>query len=193
VVSPQGALQPLPGAPRLYATIPIWPYGVPVDGLPVLDDLLEAWKPPGPEWFIASTYGFNLAGNEVNLIKQSPPQADWLIYPLNHSRLSARVVHPPLSTEVRLRVEAGGSGLNVRRLPGVSYELLGTLRDGAVVTVTSSTQEEVRGHCGSQAFGCSVLQAMDGDITFETPHWLHVRSADGLEGWVNAEYLVWAD
>ena len=95
---------------------------------------------------------------------------------------------PPFPNEVRLRIDAA-EGLNVRTAPGVNEELVGTLTDGDIVTVT----EDARSHCDS-AGGCSARIDRDGpaDLHFdETPWWLHVRSTSGLEGWVRSEYLSW--
>jgi hypothetical protein len=41
--------------------------------------------------------------------------------------------------------------------------------------------------------GCSALQDVDVEASQDSPFWLHVRAEDGLEGWVSADYLIWAD
>jgi hypothetical protein len=76
----------------------------------------------------------------------------------------------------------------VRKGPGVSQALLGTLPDAAFVTVTNTNG----GGCINTE-GCSALHDVDVKESLDGPWWLHIRSDSGLEGWVSADYLVWAD
>jgi hypothetical protein len=157
--------------------------------MPGVHGLMMAWDDADPESrYGLFIYGFDQSGDEAFLTKEHHYQADWLIFPLQQPNLPLRVQRPPFSDEVNLRVETGGEGLNMRKGPGSSQELVGTLRDGAVVTVTNTSASP----CSVEG-GCSALQDVDVEASQDSPFWLHVRAEDGLEGWVSADYLIWAD
>jgi hypothetical protein len=189
LLTTQGTVEPLASAPRLYAPVPAWSYGVAIDGMPRVHELMMAWDDADPESrYGLFIYGFNQSGDEAYLMKEHGYQADWLIFPLRQPNLPLRVQRPPFSDEVKLRVEAGGEELNMRKGPGSSQELVGTLHDGAVVTVTNTSASP----CSVEG-GCSALQDVDVQASDDSPWWLHVRADNGLEGWVSADYLIWAD
>jgi hypothetical protein len=96
--------------------------------------------------------------------------------------LPSLVQRPPFPDEVRLRVSAGGDGLNLREQPGTGGQIAGALTDEAVVTVTDASCPEPEPTYDE----CSVTYAVDG-------WWVHVSSDRGLEGWAAAEFLEWAD
>ena len=100
--------------------------------------------------------------------------------------LPAIVQQPPFSDGVRLEVNAGGDGLNLRSRPSSGVTLVGTLAEAEVVTVTD-------GPCpgeSTNAAQCSaVLGPSDGNAS---TYWIHVTTDAGISGWASADYLTWA-
>jgi hypothetical protein len=126
----------------------------------------------------------NLDGTEMRIQRSANPGRDFG-GGVSALPLPPLVQRPPFPDEVTLRVEAGGDGLNVRAQPGLDAEVLGSLPDGTVVTVTATP-------CPDEDKGdCAVAYAPD--TLDETITWLHVEAPNGLSGWAVADYLTWAD
>jgi len=103
--------------------------------------------------------------------------------------LPARIVTGPPSPyaePVQLSVASDGDHLNVRAAPGINEERLGQFDHGTLVTVTHDASINL---CGAP--GCSILS--DPDLDSGVAWWIYVRDDDGLEGWVSAEFVEWAN
>lgn len=87
---------------------------------------------------------------------------------------------------IRLRVTSDGDPLNVRSAPGAGSARVGQLPDGATVTVA---RDAAIAHCGER--GCSILN--DPDLPYGDQWWFFVQADSGMEGWISAGFVGWAD
>jgi hypothetical protein len=151
----------------------------------------EAWAAAAPETeYGAGKYGINLHGDELHLLRQSPFYADTLVFVLEAPNLPAKVERPPFSDGLALQIRALG-GVSMHAEPGADREILGVLLDRSAVSVTNGPNW-VTNQC-LIGVACSSVDYIRGEADGRSGYWIRVRSEDGLEGWVPAEYLVWAD
>jgi hypothetical protein len=224
VLRPDGALEELPFGPadwpeRGWPQVPVpAPHDarlfvyrgrvVDVTGQSVGADIAAAeWVGRDP-W---NLYGLDSEGRELHLVRSTVPQTDLPgtigAFPsgprlLSTLGLPARIELPPFAGEVRLAINTGGDGLNVRPSPGVSAgravcynggtceaglpageQILGAFSDATIVTVTKELVEEW------QVSAAWVTEPAGTEGTW----WLHVQREDGLEGWVRSDFLAWAE
>ncbi|MBA4179189.1 MAG: hypothetical protein C0506_01235 [Anaerolinea sp.] len=91
--------------------------------------------------------------------------------------LSPRIEYPPFENRLAFHVSGTGSCLNLRALPSLSAEITDCFPDGSRVALADPTPGPPHG----------TLAAWFADETL----WIHVRAADGHEGWVSSDYLQW--
>jgi hypothetical protein len=165
------------------------------------DRTLSGWQGSTPQTaYGARTAGLNLDGDELRVVRSTPPQADFPDLALSRFPLPARVQLAPLPDKVTLQVNTDGDGLNVREQAGTSSKLLGSLPDGALVTVkpliadaTGCVYFNSDGTCKLNIAPGSPAFAAVPDPDDPRAWWVRVRSEDGLEGWVSAVFLVWPE
>lgn|GEM_PF-2230355 len=86
---------------------------------------------------------------------------------------------PPFDDRPNLVVEVDPDGLNLRELPTVQSRSLALLHNGEQLTLIESRRDAARPD--------EVNMQRDGDSL-----WLFVRTASGLQGWVNSTWIAWA-
>jgi hypothetical protein len=101
--------------------------------------------------------------------------------PLQFKVASTRT-YPPVAPRdgPALPNPAASDRLNVREQPSLQGKVLGSLADGAALTLADSPDP-------TRPIGRKSVEQ-----TAEGATWLYVRAADGLEGWVNSAYVEWA-
>jgi hypothetical protein len=134
--------------------------------------------------------GFSEDGDEVRFVKVIPPGRDWTVHILDAGGLPALLQRPPFTEVLRVQVAAAGDGLNLRATPTQDGEVIATLPDGTVATVTAGP-EEFWGVTTSSVPDQAEIDA--GTFWWQAPWWVHVRTEAGLEGWVSAQFLAWAE
>ncbi len=136
-------------------------------------------------------YGFSPDGAELRFVQSPPPGGDIGLTVLTAFGLPARVERPPFPDEVRMQVDTAGDTLNLRDFPSTDGQILAQLRDGDLLTVTNGSGER------EPATSAWPDEASADPDTFawayDVPWWVHVRMADGVEGWVRSEFVAWAD
>lgn len=136
--------------------------------------------------------GLNRSGTELRVVRSVPVPGGSGPTQVSRLGLPPKPEQPPFDEVVRLRVGNGGAALAVRVLPGDDETLLGQIPDGAVVTVTEGMGHQACLQIEEDvAPGCSVEP--DPEAPYDTAWWVHIRADDGLEGWVSAGALIWAD
>jgi hypothetical protein len=131
---------------------------------------------------------FSRDGHEVRFISEHPLGRDWAVHILT-SGPPALIEQPPFATEVRLQVSTDGDGLNLREQADRDSAVIEALPQGTVVTVIPD-ETDTYGLDASSAPDQDEIDA--GTVWYDAPWWLHVRTDDGLTGWVAAEFLNWA-
>jgi hypothetical protein len=152
--------------------------------------------PVGPlsasgEWQMSDPLdGANLSpsGREARLIKVMPPGRDGQLYVLRKGDLPSLLQRQPFSDNLRVRVSAGGDGLNLRQAPSTDASILATLPDDAPASVTLAGVEAVGVETSSVP---DRLGAGEYDSR-KVPWWIHIQADAGQSGWVRAEFLTWA-
>jgi hypothetical protein len=201
ILRPDGSLDGLPFGPveqSGFAAAPI-PIPVPsepdllifdgrvitVDGQPVSAEVVAAGWANHVPW---NQQGLSADAAEIRLVQSIPPGKDVSYTILTAFGLPAQVQRPPFPDEVRLRVDAGGDGLNVRAQPNMDAEIGATLPDGTLVTVTDhavpgmSTQPDE-----------ASMKPDTSAWAYDVPWWVHIRAEDGIAGWVRSEFVAWAE
>ena len=178
-VAPEPVLTPLPDG---------WPGPDPAPtgdgrhfgyGSRVYDAAGDRWSGPddagGPFWWGAS----HRERWSHSSIYWGEGSYHWLLLP-------PKIEFPPFAGEIAFRVARTGSCLRLREEPGEESRVLDCLPDGARLLFVESDAEPKRDRYG---------------YDFQTPHpslsemwrmggpWVHVRTADGADGWVSHGYL----
>ena len=81
-------------------------------------------------------------------------------------------------------------GRELLQVPVAGDEVVATITNGAVVTVTNAGPGPWPPGCDSAAFCTSATR---NDREGEGAWFVHVRAPDGIEGWVRSEFLVWVE
>lgn len=92
--------------------------------------------------------------------------------------LNPVIERPPFDNSFAFRVAGTGSCLNLRASPAAKAEIETCLPDGSIVSLSDPTP--------APPYRKLAVWPAD-DIL-----WVHIRSADGREGWVSSEYLRWS-
>ncbi len=194
VLKVDGSLQPLPlGKPEDAKPIPVPdPQDVrrflydgqifSAAGSPLTPVLaLSTWAGRQP-W---GEYGLNEKASEFGFVLSFWGGKDWPPGIPSAIGLPPEVERPPFSATLRLRVKA--SGASVRELPGTGETVIGHLPEGSLLKVTEGASFPDRSPCNG---GCSVDS--DRDAPPGTAWWIHVKSDDGVEGWILSDSVTWA-
>jgi DNA-binding CsgD family transcriptional regulator len=134
--------------------------------------------------------GFSDDGSEVRFVKVIPPGRDWAIHILHSPELPAFLQRPPFIDALRVAVAADGDGLNLRATPSADAAVVAALPDGTLASIVSDP-EEVWGVTTSSVPDQAEIDA--GEFWWRASWWVHIRTEAGLEGWVRAAFLAWAD
>ena len=179
-VAPEPALTPLPDewpGPDLAPTGGGRYFGY---GSRVYDAAGDRWYGPedagGPFWWGAShrerwfhSVIFDDWGSGVG---------HWLLLP-------PKIEYPPFAEEIAFRVARTGSCLRLRENPGEDGRVLGCLPDGARL-LFAERDAAVPEWDGFRRAGLSPFLSPHSSLSLP---WVHVRTADGAEGWVSHDYL----
>lgn len=155
--------------------------------------VVEAWgggdgSQPS-SWWVRTSYGWGADSSQLVFVRTEVPGRDFGRGGMATIGLPPRIVTgppAPFAAPVLLRVASDGDRLNVRVGPGIGAERLGQFEHGTVVTVVLDTS---MGMCGPD--GCSLLS--DPELEYGDGWWIYVRDDQGLDGWVSAEFVEWAD
>ena len=99
--------------------------------------------------------------------------------------LPPKIEYPPFSDEIAFRVARTGSCLRLREEPGEGGRVLRCLPDGVRLLFAERDAEVPESDRLRRAFLSPFLSPHS---SLSLP-WVHVRTADGAEGWVSHDYL----
>ena len=105
----------------------------------------------------------------------------WLLLP-------PKIEFPPFSEEIAFRVARTGSCLRLREEPGEDGRVLGCLPDGERLLFAERDAEVPESDALRRAF-LSPFMSPHSSLSLLEQVWVHVRTADGAEGWVSHDYL----
>lgn len=176
-----GAVFPLPALPpggrnwftdrRVFGPAPA-PEGpfISFGRIALLDRVMGTWlaQPSLPPRGPAQLAPWGVTADEMRFVLPSTGRST----PPIHVLLNAQRERTP--EEYAFVVARTGDGLNLREAPDLGAEVLDLLRDGARLELAP-------------------IERFVGAVQFnQSGMWVHVRTAEGREGWVNAAYLDWA-
>ncbi len=196
-----GVIEPLPFGPvDHFAPIPIPAPDDPslfaYDGRVVnaLGEVVRPVSPPaiewGERWWVDATYRWGATSEQLQFTRFEPGGKDLGPGGLSSLGLPARVEFPPFADEVRLRVTADGPASLYESAEGAS-PLLGEVPSGAPLIVVNLVDDSATRDLCHPNPECSTTY--DRVLPYDEGWWLHVRTEDGIEGWVRSNFLEWAD
>ena len=103
--------------------------------------------------------------------------SEWLLLP-------PKIEYPPFAEEIAFRVARTGRCLRLREDPGEDGRVLGCLPDGERLLFAERDAEVERDWADNPLSPHSSIALLERDQV-----WVHVRTADGSEGWVSHDYL----
>ena len=103
--------------------------------------------------------------------------------------LPPKIEFPPFSDEIAFRVAGTGSCLRLRAAPGEASETTDCLPDGERLALTeppNASSQDPEQQWPTQPHPAVAWTQSEGG---SQSTWVHVRTADGAEGWVSHDYL----
>ena len=149
-------------------------------GPSVYDAVADRWL--GPEldsphpW---AWWGESHRERWFELTNESHGGNEWLLLP-------PTIELPPFPDVIAFRVAGTGDCLHLRALPGETSAIIGCLPDGAGLVLTEPA--ETPPHLVHDIGGIPSQPHPAVALSYPAV-WVHVRTADGAEGWVSHDYL----